>query len=289
MSDLSVPVNPDDQPPQSAPAAEPLATVFGQPVNELPQDLYIPPDALRVLLESFEGPLDLLLYLIRKQNLDILNIPMAVVTAQYMDYVNAMSMAQFELAAEYLLMAALLIEIKSRMLLPRQTAEMDDAHDPRAELVRRLLEYEQMKLAAFEIDQLSVAGRDFSWVSAWFDREMVVRLPEVTPVDLKHAWMALLARAKHTKHHTVRPDELSVREQMTEILKQLAGGQYREFSTLFDTTRGVPLLVVSFIAVLELTKEGMIAVTQNEPYAPIYVRLAGADDAPAVTVATSVD
>ena len=289
MSDLSVPVSPDDQPPQSAPATEPLATVFGQPVNELPQDLYIPPDALRVLLESFEGPLDLLLYLIRKQNLDILNIPMAVVTAQYMDYVNAMSMAQFELAAEYLLMAALLIEIKSRMLLPRQTAEMDDAHDPRAELVRRLLEYEQMKLAAFEIDQLSVAGRDFSWVSAWFDREMVVRLPEVTPVDLKHAWMALLARAKHTKHHTVRPDELSVREQMTEILKQLAGGQYREFSTLFDTTRGVPLLVVSFIAVLELTKEGMIAVTQNEPYAPIYVRLAGADDAPAVTVATSVD
>ncbi|MBV8657635.1 MAG: segregation/condensation protein A [Burkholderiales bacterium] len=272
-----------------AAATEPLALVFGQPVNELPQDLYIPPDALRVLLESFEGPLDLLLYLIRKQNLDILNIPMAVVTAQYMDYVNAMSQSQFELAGEYLLMAALLIEIKSRMLLPRQAVEAGDEHDPRAELVRRLLEYEQMKLAAFEIDQLSVAGRDFSWVSAWFDRELVVRLPEVTPVDLKHAWMALLARAKHTKHHTVKPDELTVREQMTEILKQLADGQYLEFSTLFDTTKGVPLLVVSFIAVLELTKEGMIAVTQSEPYAPIYVRLAGAETASTQAEEMSVD
>jgi segregation and condensation protein A len=260
--------------------AEPLAVLFGQPVDELPNDLYIPPDALRVMLERFEGPLDLLLYLIRKQNLDILDIPMAVVTRQYMDYVEAMHVHQLELAAEYLLMAALLIEIKSRMLLPKPAAVEGDEHDPRAELVRRLLEYEQMKLAAFEIDQLPMAGRDFSWAAAWFDREMVVRLPEVTPVDLKNAWMALIARAKHTKSHMVKPDELSVREQMGNILKQLAGGAFKEFAELFDTSRGVPLLVVSFIAVLELTKEGLIAVTQAEPYAPIYVRLAGAEPTP---------
>ncbi|MDN3577267.1 ScpA family protein [Chitinimonas viridis] len=257
--------------------AEPLALLFGQPVTELPQDLYIPPDALRVMLERFEGPLDLLLYLIRKQNLDILDIPMAVVTRQYMDYVEVMHAQQLELAAEYLLMAALLIEIKSRMLLPRPAAQEGEEHDPRAELVRRLLEYEQMKLAAFEIDQLPQAGRDFSWAAVWFDREMVVRLPEVTPVDLKTAWLSLLARAKHTRSHMVKPDELSVREQMGEILKLLAGGRYLEFSQLFDTSRGIPLLVVSFIAMLELTKEGLIAVTQAEPYQPIYVRLAGSE------------
>ncbi|GLR13372.1 segregation and condensation protein A [Chitinimonas prasina] len=257
--------------------AEPLALLFGQPVTELPQDLYIPPDALRVMLERFEGPLDLLLYLIRKQNLDILDIPMAVVTRQYMDYVEVMHAQQLELAAEYLLMAALLIEIKSRMLLPRPAAQEGEEHDPRAELVRRLLEYEQMKLAAFEIDQLPQAGRDFSWAAVWFDREMVVRLPEVTPVDLKTAWLSLLARAKHTRSHMVKPDELSVREQMGEILKLLAGGRYLEFSQLFDTSRGIPLLVVSFIALLELTKEGLIAVTQAEPYQPIYVRLAGSE------------
>jgi len=256
---------------------EPLALLFGQPVTELPQDLYIPPDALRVMLERFEGPLDLLLYLIRKQNLDILDIPMAVVTRQYMDYVEVMHAQQLELAAEYLLMAALLIEIKSRMLLPRPAAQEGGEHDPRAELVRRLLEYEQMKLAAFEIDQLPQAGRDFSWAAVWFDREMVVRLPEVTTVDLKTAWLSLLARAKHTRSHMVKPDELSVREQMGEILKLLAGGRYLEFSQLFDTSRGIPLLVVSFIAMLELTKEGLIAVTQAEPYQPIYVRLAGSE------------
>ncbi|TSJ87379.1 segregation and condensation protein A [Chitinimonas sp. BJB300] len=260
--------------------AEPIALLFGQPVIELPNDLYIPPDALRVMLERFEGPLDLLLYLIRKQNFDILDIPMARVTAQYMDYVDAMRVQQLELASEYLLMAAMLIEIKSRMLLPRQAVVEGEEHDPRAELVRRLLEYEQMKLAAYEIDQLPQAGRDFRWAAVWFDREMVVRLPDITPVDLKQAWMSLLARAKHNKQHTVRPDELSVREQMSGILKLLAGGRYLEFAELFDTSRGVPLLVVSFIAVLELTKEGLIAVTQAEPYQPIYVCLAGAEAAP---------
>lgn len=259
----------------AAEVAAPLALLFGQPVLDLPQDLYIPPDALRVMLERFEGPLDLLLYLIRKQNLDILDIPMATVTAQYMAYVDVMSAAQFELAGEYLLMAALLIEIKSRMLLPRQAALVDeDGQDPRAELVRRLLEYEQMKLAAFEIDQLPLAGRDFSWAAVWFDREMVERLPEVSADDLRRAWMTLVARAKHTRNHTVRPDELSVREQMGEILKKLADGLYAEFVTLFDTTMGVPMLVVSFIAVLELTKEGLIILTQSEPYAPIYAQLA---------------
>ncbi|QNM94738.1 segregation and condensation protein A [Chitinimonas koreensis] len=265
-------------PAEPGPAA-PIALLFGQPVTELPADLYIPPEALRVLLERFEGPLDLLLYLIRKQNLDILDIPMAVVTAQYMDYVDAMRTGRLELAAEYLLMAAMLIEIKSRMLLPRPAAVEGGEADPRAELVRRLLEYEQMKLAAFELDQLPQAGRDFAWVAAAFDRELVERLPEVSPVDLKHAWLALLARARHNKHHTVKPDELSVREQMGEILKQLAGGRYLEFTALFDTARGIPMLVVSFIAVLELTKEGLIAVSQAEPYAPIYVRLAGLEPA----------
>jgi len=257
------------------PEVMPLAMLFGQPVMDLPQDLYIPPDALRVMLERFEGPLDLLLYLIRKQNLDILDIPMATVTAQYMAYVDVMNAAQFELAGEYLLMAALLIEIKSRMLLPRQAAlDADDEHDPRAELVRRLLEYEQMKLAAYEIDQLPLAGRDFSWAAVWFDREMVERPPEVSPLDLRQAWITLIARAKHTRNHTVRPDELSVREQMGEILKKLADGLFAEFVTLFDTSQGVPMLVVSFIAVLELTKEGLIILTQAEPYAPIYAQLA---------------
>ena len=252
--------------------AAPLAILFGQPVTELPRDLYIPPDALHVLLERFEGPLDLLLYLIRRQNLDILDIPMAAVCTQYMHYVDAMHAAQFELAGEYLLMAALLIEIKSRMLLPKPAAIDGEENDPRAELVRRLLDYEQMKLAAFELDQLPRAERDFSWVAAQFDRELVVRLPEVSPVDLKHAWAQLLARAKHNRHHTVWPDELSVREQMGNILKQLAGGAHVEFSELFDTTRGVALLVISFIAVLELVKEGLVSVSQGVPYQAIYVK-----------------
>lgn len=255
----------------------PLATVFGQPVLDLPTDLYIPPDALRVMLERFEGPLDLLLYLIRKQNIDILDIPMATVTAQYMAYVDVMSAAQFELAGEYLLMAALLIEIKSRMLLPRQAAaDADEGNDPRAELVRRLLEYEQIKLAAFELAQLPQAGRDFLWAAAWFDREQAVLQPEVSLADLRQAWAGLLARARHTQDHQVRPDELSVREQMSDILRQLGDGRFVAFIALFNPERGVPMLVVSFIAVLELSKEGLIAITQAQPYAPIYVQLASA-------------
>ncbi|GGP24472.1 segregation and condensation protein A [Silvimonas amylolytica] len=254
-----------------------LAHVFGEAVTEYPQDLYIPPDALRVLLDAFEGPLDLLLYLIRKQNIDILDIPMARVTAQYMEYVDAMRVDRLELAAEYLLMAAMLIEIKSRLLLPKPSVDEDGEElDPRAELVRRLLEYEQVKLAAYELDQLPQAGRDFQLVTVLFEKDMVVRLPDVRPEDLKTAWLAILARAKRNKSHTVKPDELSVREQMTHILKLLQDGRFARFETLFDTTRGVPLLVVTFIAVLELVKEKYIHVNQDEGFAPIYVCLAGA-------------
>jgi len=256
--------------------AEPLAHVFGEPVHELPQDLYIPPDALRVLLDSFEGPLDLLLYLIRRQNIDILDIPMAAVTAQYMQYVEVMKTTRLELAAEYLLMAAMLIEIKSRLLLPKPAQATDgDENDPRAELVRRLLEYEQMKLAAFELDQLPQAGRDFAWVAVLFEREAVQRLPEVSTADLKAAWLTILSRARNKRHHTVPASELSVREQMSHILKLLADGRYMEFVDLFDHAKGVPLLVVTFSALLELVKEKMITVTQEAAGLPIYARLAG--------------
>lgn len=253
---------------------DPVATVLGEPVHDLPVDLYIPPDALRVLLESFEGPLDLLLYLIRKQNIDILNIPMAVVTAQYMQYVEVMKSTRLELAAEYLLMAAVLIDIKSRMLLPKPPADLElEGEDPRAELVRRLLEYEQMKQAALALDEMPQAGRDFAWVSVWFERELEERLPEVSALDLKEVWIQLLAKARNHRHHTVKPDELSVREQMSRILGRLQGGGFVEFFDLFELDSGVPLLVVSFIAVLELVKESLIQVTQSAAYEPIYVGL----------------
>ncbi|MFC3626780.1 segregation and condensation protein A [Vogesella amnigena] len=262
--------------PPELPAGVPIAHVFGQPVLEVPQDLFIPPDALQVILESFEGPLDLLLYLIRKQNLDVLNIPMAEVTAQYMGYVDAMRGGRLELAAEYLLMAALLIEIKSRLLLPRPPLEdgAEDPDDPRAELVRRLLEYEQMKLAALELDKLPQADRDFAWLAVLVEQSAETRLPEVSPLDLRQAWLAILSRAKHNRHHKVEKDELSVREQMSWIVRYLDGRDYVAFEELFDIHKGVPHLVVNFIAVLELVKEGMIRVSQDEPYQPIYVRLA---------------
>ena len=257
------------------PSALPIAHVFGQPVLEIPQDLFIPPDALQVILDSFEGPLDLLLYLIRKQNLDVLNIPMANVTAQYMGYVEVMKAGQFELAAEYLLMAALLIEIKSRLLLPRPPVEgEDDPDDPRAELVRRLLEYEQMKLAALALDKLPQADRDFAWLAVLVEQSAEQRLPDVSALDLRQAWLSILSRAKHNRHHKVKQDELSVREQMSWIVRYLDGRDYVAFEELFDIGKGVAHLVVNFIAVLELVKEGMVRVSQDEPYQPIYVRLA---------------
>lgn len=261
--------------PPTLPAGVPLAHVFGQPVLELPQDLFIPPDALQVILDSFEGPLDLLLYLIRKQNLDVLNIPMAQITAQYMGYIDAMRADRLELAAEYLLMAALLIEIKSRLLLPRPVLDDEgEPDDPRAELVRRLLDYEQMKLAALELDKLPQADRDFAWLAVLIEQGAEQRLPEVSPIDLRQSWLAILSRAKHNRSHKVEKDELSVREQMSWILRYLDGREYVPFEALFEVEKGVAHLVVNFIAVLELVKEGMIKVSQEAAYQPIYIRLA---------------
>ncbi len=255
--------------------AEPYAKVLGEPVTELPRDLYIPPEALQIFLETFEGPLDLLLYLIRKHSLDVLDIPMAKLTRQYMDYVEAMRQHQLELAAEYLVMAAVLIEIKSRMLLPKPVEARADEIDPRAELVRRLIEYEQMKKAAEQLNVMPQAGRDFALVEVWIEQTLVKRLPDVNVDDLRNAWLALLTRAKLQRHHKVRRDELSVRAHMTRILRRLATGIYVEFSDLFNPLSGVPELVVSFLAILELAKESLVQITQNEPYAPIYVKRAG--------------
>ncbi|MBB5016948.1 segregation and condensation protein A [Chitinivorax tropicus] len=263
----------------SNPALAPIASLFGEPVTELPKDLYIPPDALRVFLEAFEGPLDLLLYLIRKQNINVIDIPMARITAQYMEYIELMQQNRLELAAEYLLMAAVLIEIKSRMLLPRPAeVEGDEGLDPRAELVRRLLEYEQMKLAAYNLDQLPQAERDFAWAQAMIDRVAVQRLPEVDIDDLRSAWMAIIARTKANTSHKVTREELSVREHMTRILRLLADGRFLAFHELFVQQASRPVLVVNFIAVLELVKESLVFVTQAQPYAPIYVRLSVAAD-----------
>lgn len=255
-------------------ALQPVAQIYGEPVVDLPQDLYIPPDALRVFLEAFEGPLDLLLYLIRRQNLNVLDIPMARITAQYMEYIDLMQHNRLELAAEYLLMAAVLIEIKSRMLLPRPAEiAVDDGTDPRAELVRRLLEYEQIKLAAFNLDQLPQAERDFAWAAALLDKSGVLPLPDVSLDDLRAAWLGIVARAKVNTHHKVTREQLSVREHMARILRLLADGRFVELRELFDEQFARPVLVVSFLAVLELVKESLVSVTQERAFAPIYVRL----------------
>ncbi|MBL0943055.1 MAG: segregation/condensation protein A [Hydrogenophaga sp.] len=252
-----------------------LARLYGEPLFKLPQDLYIPPDALRVFLEAFEGPLDLLLYLIRKQNFNILDIPMAGVTRQYLTYVEEIRAHNLELAAEYLLMAAMLIEIKSRMLLPpKKTAEGEEAEDPRAELVRRLLEYEQMKLAAQRLTEVPQYGRDFLRAQVYVEQALVPRFPDVNPIDLQSAWRDILKRAKLVQHHKISREELSVREHMSIVLRQLQGRQFVEFGELFDVSRGQPVLVVTFIAMLELAKETLIELTQAEAFAPIYVRLA---------------
>ena len=253
-------------------AVAPIARVYGQPVLEFPQDLYIPPDALEVFLEQFEGPLDLLLYLIRKENINVLDVPMASLTAQYLEYVEIMRERSLELAAEYLLMAALLIEIKSRMLLPRPAAG-DLEEDPRAELVRRLLEYEQMKLAAQRLNELPQAGRDFSLVQVLFEQSVAERLPEVNPEDLRMAWLVLLARAAANRHHHITREQLSVRDYMTRILRRLQEARYVEFLDLFDPAQGIAVLVVTFLALLELARESLVEVSQQAAYAPIYVKL----------------
>lgn len=255
----------------------PLARVHGEALLDLPQDLYIPPDALEVFLDAFEGPLDLLLYLIRRQNLDVLNIPMAEVTRQYMEYIEAMRARQLELAAEYLLMAALLIEIKSRLLLPRPAQVEDDESDPRAELVRRLLEYERMKLAGKALDALPRVGRDFVLAQVWMEQTAARRLPEVNQDDLRQAWAAVLARARVHRHHRVTREGLSVREHMSRLLRDLRGRGFVSFDTLFAVEKGVAEVVVTFLAMLELARESLLEISQAEAFAPIYVKLAASD------------
>ncbi|WP_296490812.1 ScpA family protein [Rhodoferax sp.] len=252
-----------------------VARLYGEPLFAMPQDLYIPPDALEVFLEAFEGPLDLLLYLIRKQNFNILDIPMAGLTRQYLTYVDEIRHRNLELAAEYLLMAAMLIEIKSRMLLPpRHVANGQDAEDPRAELVRRLLEYEQMKLAAARLNTLPQLGRDFLRAQVYIEQSLAPRFPDVTLVDLQQAWQSILKRATLVQRHKITREELSVREHMSMVLKKLQGRRFVEFEALFDPAKGARVLVVTFIALLELAKETLIDITQAEAFAPIYVRLA---------------
>ena len=251
-----------------------MARLYGEPVIELPHDLYIPPDALEVVLEAFEGPLDLLLYLIRKENLDVLDIPMAPLTRQYLEYVEIMRTKNLELAAEYLVMAAMLMAIKSRLLLPRPPAAAPVEEDPRAELVRRLLEYEQMKKAARALDELPQAGRDVVAISVWIEKTVTERLPDVRPQDLAEAWRGLLHRARLSAHHRVSREELSVRAHMSGILRSLRERRVLEFSELFDPGRGVPVLVVTFLAMLELARELLIEITQSAGFGPIYVKLA---------------
>jgi segregation and condensation protein A len=252
-----------------------FAKLYGEPLFKLPNDLYIPPDALEVFLEAFEGPLDLLLYLIRKQNFNILDIPMADVTLQYLKYVDQIRKHNLELAAEYLLMAAMLIEIKSRMLLPStKSTEGEEADDPRAELVRRLLEYEQIKLAAYDLNTVPQLGRDFLHAQVFIETQTVLHWPQVEIADIQAAWADVLKRATLVQHHKISREELSVRAHMTGILRKLQSTRFVEFSELFDPSRGAPVLVVNFVALLEPAKETLIEITQAEAFAPIYVRLA---------------
>jgi segregation and condensation protein A len=252
-----------------------VARLYGEPLFRMPQDLYIPPDALEVFLEAFEGPLDLLLYLIRRQNFNILDIPLASVTRQYLEYVDQIRKHNLELASDYLLMAAMLIEIKSRMLLPpKKSAQDGEPEDPRAELVRRLVEYEQIKLGAARLDALPLLGRDFLRAQVHIEQSLEPRWPDVHTDDLREAWRDILQRARLNQHHTISREQLSVREHMSIVLRQLQGRRFMEFHELFDTTRGTPVLVVTFIAMLELARELLLEITQAEAFAPIYVRLA---------------
>lgn len=254
--------------------AMPVARIKGELITELPADLFIPPDALSVILDEFEGPLDFLLYLIRKHSLDILNIPMADLTRQYLVYVEAMRENQFELAAEYLLMAAVLIEIKSRMLLPRPKRENEtEPDDPRAELVRRLLEYEQMKAASQAIDQLPRKDRDFAIVDVLIEQSLVTRVPTVLAADLTEAWRVILNRARATRRHSVTREELSVRSHMSRILRYLGGHGFVRFDELFRPEEGVAVVVVNFLAILELARESLIDLSQSAAFEPIYVKL----------------
>jgi len=251
----------------------PLAMVRGQAVLQMPQDLYIPPDALEVILEAFEGPLDLLLYLIRRQNLDILDIPIAEITRQYVDYIDLMQNLRLELAADYLVMAAILAEIKSRLLLPRPPSDEGLEDDPRAELVRRLQEYERFKKAAEDIESLSRQERDFALASAFVPDKNVIRLPP--PVELRELLLALkdvIVRAELTGRHAIQREALSVRNRMSDVLKALEDGEFHPFEQLFNPEEGRLGIVVTFLALLELAKEQLVEIMQSEPLAAIYLK-----------------
>lgn len=252
-----------------------VARLYGEPLFTLPQDLYIPPDALEVFLETFQGPLDLLLYLIRRQNFNILDIPMADVTRQYLDYVDQIRNHNLELAADYLLMAATLIEIKSRMLLPPRRVDVErEAEDPRAELVRRLLEYERIKLGAAALQALPMLGRDMWRAQAHSEPSAQAQRPTVTAAELGQAWADVVQRASRVQHHHIRREALSVRETMSQLLRQLQARRYIEFQDLFEPHHSMALRVVSFVALLELARERLLEATQAEAYAPLYLRLA---------------
>jgi len=261
--------------PQPAQGEMPFAVVEGQPITEMPRDLYIPPQALEVFLEAFEGPLDMLLYLIRRQNLDILDIPIAEITRQYMRYIELMQVLQLELAGEYVLMAATLAEVKSRMLLPRVgNDESTEESDPRAELVRRLQEYERFKRAAEGIDRMPRLERDV-WVASadLVDRKIVRMPPQVTLQEMLLAFQEVLSRSDMFAHHHVQREPLSVRQRMTDVLSSLTAGTFVDFVQLFSAAEGRRGVTVTFVAVLELLREGLIEIVQAEAYAPLHVRL----------------
>ncbi|MGY0341704.1 segregation and condensation protein A [Xylella fastidiosa] len=266
--------NPPTQTPVPQQQEIPLAMVHGQPVLQIPQDLYIPPDALEVILDAFEGPLDLLLYLIRRQNLNILDIPVAEITRQYVDYINVMQELRFELAAEYLVMAAILAEIKSRMLLPRPpNIENEEGEDPRAELVRRLQEYERFKQAAEDLDALPRLDRDNSAAHAFVADQTTVRIPP--PVNMKELLLALqdvLKRAELFSGHAIRREALSVRQRMGDILAHLEDGKFHPFITLFTAEEGKLGVLVTFLAILELAKEQLLDIVQEASLGPIYIK-----------------
>ncbi|MCP4302993.1 MAG: segregation/condensation protein A [Gammaproteobacteria bacterium] len=271
------PKPPQDEKQSPAQAEMPFAVVDGEPITTLPQDLYIPPYALQVFLEAFEGPLDLLLYLIRRQNIDILDIPIAEITKQYVQYIELMHELQLELAGEYLLMAAMLAEIKSRMLLPRPEAEEDEEHDPRAELVRRLQEYERYKKAAEDISELPRLERDVFIASADApERKVVTQLPDVTLKELLLAFHDVLKRAEMFSNLHMQREPLSVRQRMSEILSRVKAGSFTGFADLFDAEEGRMGVAVTFIALLELLRESVVEVVQADEFAPLHVRAASA-------------
>jgi segregation and condensation protein A len=262
-----------DQNQQPSQEEMPFAVVQGEAITVLPKDLYIPPEALEVILEAFEGPLDLLLYLIRRQNLDVLNIPIAEITRQYMEYVEMMKALNLELAADYLVMAAMLAEIKSRMLLPRTQEAEEEEGDPRAELVRRLQEYERFKQAAEDVDELPRMNREVFQASAKTpDLKLVKPEPEVEMKELLAAFKDVLVRVELNTHHHITMEALSVRERMSQVLGKVGGDKFVEFSTLFDPEEGRLGVVVTFLAILELIKESLLEIIQTEAYEPIHVK-----------------